>query len=307
MAAVWGVAVSGVGDGKDSDPYSSLGMGKTKGKKKGQDAHLGDLLRRSQQKAKDFNLEKTAAFRVCALQTVIPQLWLFVLTGNYQNHVTEPEDRDGAYRTKMQSILETNDLDEFLTTAEMADRDFEADHSRVVVVGPSSSHATTKKSAEEVAASLNLLSIERRKQERERAQDLRIPRRPAWSRDMPVEELNSNEKLSFLEWRRSLADLEQQEGITLTPFEKNLEVWRQLWRVVERSHIVIQIVDARNPLLFFCSDLNKYVHEIGPEKHLLLLVNKADLLTEKQRYDCVTLVGREKKALDFVAMMIYVD
>jgi hypothetical protein len=72
MGVVWGIAVSGVGDGKDSDPYSSLGMGKTKGKKKGQDAHLGDLLRRSQQKAKDFNLEKTAAFRVCALQTVIP-------------------------------------------------------------------------------------------------------------------------------------------------------------------------------------------------------------------------------------------
>ena len=49
MGVVWGIAVSGVGDGKDSDPYSSLGMGKTKGKKKGQDAHLGDLLRRSQQ------------------------------------------------------------------------------------------------------------------------------------------------------------------------------------------------------------------------------------------------------------------
>lgn len=27
----------------------------------------------------------------------------------------------------------------------------------------------------------------------------------------------------------------------LTPFEKNLEVWRQLWRVLERSHIVVQV------------------------------------------------------------------
>lgn len=26
----------------------------------------------------------------------------------------------------------------------------------------------------------------------------------------------------------------------LTPFEKNLEVWRQLWRVLERSDIVVQ-------------------------------------------------------------------
>ena len=27
----------------------------------------------------------------------------------------------------------------------------------------------------------------------------------------------------------------------LTPFEKNLEVWRQLWRVLERSDIVVQV------------------------------------------------------------------
>jgi large subunit GTPase 1 len=39
-------------------------------------------------------------------------------------------------------------------------------------------------------------------------------------------------------------------NIRATPFEKNIEVWRQLWRVLERSDMAIQIVDARNPLLF---------------------------------------------------------
>ena len=43
--------------------------------------------------------------------------------------------------------------------------------------------------------------------------------------------------------------VEEQDHV-MTPFEKNLEVWRQLWRVVERSKVVVQIVDARNPLLF---------------------------------------------------------
>jgi large subunit GTPase 1 len=38
--------------------------------------------------------------------------------------------------------------------------------------------------------------------------------------------------------------------LKVTPFEKNMEVWRQLWRVVERSDLVIQIVDARHPLMF---------------------------------------------------------
>jgi ribosome biogenesis GTPase A len=45
--------------------------------------------------------------------------------------------------------------------------------------------------------------------------------------------------------------LEESEArMSVTPFEKNLEVWKQLWRVVERSDLLIQIVDARNPLLY---------------------------------------------------------
>ena len=39
-------------------------------------------------------------------------------------------------------------------------------------------------------------------------------------------------------------------NLKVTPFEKNLEVWRQLWRVLERSDWAVQVVDARNPLLY---------------------------------------------------------
>lgn len=35
--------------------------------------------------------------------------------------------------------------------------------------------------------------------------------------------------------------LEEEEELLLTPFERNLEVWRQLWRVLERSDIVVQV------------------------------------------------------------------
>ena len=42
------------------------------------------------------------------------------------------------------------------------------------------------------------------------------------------------ERDSFLEWRRNLARLQEKEKITMTPFERNLEFWRQLWRVIER-------------------------------------------------------------------------
>lgn len=69
----------------------------------------------------------------------------------------------------------------------------------------------------------------------------------------------------------------------LTPYEKNLEFWRQLWRVVEKSDVIVQIVDGRNPLLFRCEDLEKYVKEVSEDKMNLILINKADFLTEQQR------------------------
>jgi large subunit GTPase 1 len=73
----------------------------------------------------------------------------------------------------------------------------------------------------------------------------------------------------------------QTEGVVLTPFERNLELWRQLWRVVERSDLVVQIVDARHPLLFRALDLEAYAAEL--KKRCVMLINKADTITAHQR------------------------
>jgi len=50
------------------------------------------------------------------------------------------------------------------------------------------------------------------------------------------------------------------------------------------SDIVIQIVDARNPLLFHCEDLKIYVKEVSECKTSIILINKSDFLTHDQRY-----------------------
>ena len=94
----------------------------------------------------------------------------------------------------------------------------------------------------------------------------------------------------------SLYRLAEQSSLLLTPFERNIQLWRQLWRVLERSHLIVQIVDARNPLGFRCADLENCVQEIGDDgsegdttvpgrgkRRSLLLINKADLLTIEQR------------------------
>ena len=101
---------------------------------------------------------------------------------------------------------------------------------------------------------------------------------------MTAEQVDRREKDSFLEWRREIALMEAvNPSLKVTPFEKNLEVWRQLWRVLERSDMAVQVVDARNPLMYYTEDLARYAAEHKPSRPMLLIVNKADLLTDYQR------------------------
>ena len=110
---------------------------------------------------------------------------------------------------------------------------------------------------------------------------------------IPYHLLSNSENEALMDFLSRLDRLQEEEKFLLTPFERNIEVWRQLWRVLERSHLVVQIVDARNPLGFRCEDLESYVQDVegaegeaGTGKGLrksLLLINKADLLTATQR------------------------
>jgi large subunit GTPase 1 len=72
---------------------------------------------------------------------------------------------------------------------------------------------------------------------------------------------------------------EKNSDIKITPYEKNIEVWKQLWRVVDRADMIIQIVDGRDALFFRSEDLEEYVKEVNPNKKSLILVNKSDLVS----------------------------
>ncbi|OMJ23178.1 Large subunit GTPase 1, partial [Smittium culicis] len=214
-------------------------------------------------------------------------------------HTTELND--GSKWNRMQSITQQRDLEDFLLTAEMQDKDFTAEKQNVKIITSSSSNPFLL-SAEEELSTL--------KKHKENKYKLTVPRRPFWDENTTPAQLHKHERESFLKWRRGLAKyslillhyslfliqynssyllfffltrLEEDEGFLLTPFERNLEVWRQLWRVLERSDIIVQIVDARNPLLFRSEDLEQYISEFDENKKSVLLINKADMLNLKQR------------------------
>lgn len=188
-------------------------------------------------------------------------------------HTSELNDGYDWGRLNLQSVTEQSSMDDFLATAELAGTEFVAEKLNIKFV-PAEARA-------------GLLTAEEKsrlkKLHDENKHFLRIPRRPHWDESTSPEALQMAEKDSFLQWRRELAQLEEEQKLILTPFERNLEFWRQLWRVIERSDVIVQIVDARNPLLFRCPDLESYVSEVSKEKVNMLLINKADLLTRKQR------------------------
>ena len=62
---------------------------------------------------------------------------------------------------------------------------------------------------------------------------------------MSPEELDLNECMAFDKWRRKLADIEEQENTIMTPYEKNLDFWRQLWRVIERYNQALQLQNTQ--------------------------------------------------------------
>lgn len=104
---------------------------------------------------------------------------------------------------------------------------------------------------------------------------------------MSAMDVKASEDAAFLNWRRNLADIEENEGVVLSPFERNVDFWRQLWRTVERSDVIVQIVDARDPLFFLSTDLFMYVSEVAAsqkrKKNCVLLVNKADFVSDDRR------------------------
>ncbi|KAG9351181.1 hypothetical protein JZ751_025071 [Albula glossodonta] len=188
-------------------------------------------------------------------------------------HTSELNDGYDWGRLNLQSVTEQSSLDDFLATAELAGTEFVAEKLNIKFVP-----------AEARSGLLTSEETKRLKKLHEENQKfLRIPRRPEWDQSTSAEVLQQAERDIFLEWRRELAQLEEEQNLILTPYERNLDFWRQLWRVIERSDIVVQIIDARNPLLFRCLDLELYVKEVSAQKENMLLVNKADLLTQRQR------------------------
>ncbi|RPD57034.1 P-loop containing nucleoside triphosphate hydrolase protein [Lentinus tigrinus ALCF2SS1-6] len=127
---------------------------------------------------------------------------------------------------------------------------------------------------------------------------LTCPRRPKWRYDMSKKEVEANEEGLFKKWlaqtdaaldlghpaaHEGSGDITKADHQSMphapTSYERNLEVWRQLWRVTEISQIILVLLDSRCPTLHFPPTLSAYLSGVSNASRLriILVLTKVDI------------------------------
>lgn len=106
-----------------------------------------------------------------------------------------------------------------------------------------------------------------------------FPRRQEWDKSWSKDKLERSEQKYFREYVDNIMKLSEDDEASrdFSYFELNLETWRQLWRVIEMSDVILMILDVRYATATFPPSLYDYVVK-EKQKHFVLVLNKCDLI-----------------------------
>ncbi|GKV15921.1 hypothetical protein SLEP1_g26650 [Rubroshorea leprosula] len=88
-----------------------------------------------------------------------------------------------------------------------------------------------------------------------------------------------------------------------TMFEKgqSKRIWGELYKVIDSSDVVVQVLDARDPQGTRCRHLEKHLKENCKHKHMILLLNKCDLVPAWATKGWLRVLSKEYPTLAFHA------
>lgn len=86
-------------------------------------------------------------------------------------------------------------------------------------------------------------------------------------------------------------------------FEKgqSKRIWGELYKVIDSSDVVVQVLDARDPQGTRCYHLEKHLKENCKHKHMVLLLNKCDLIPAWATKGWLRVLSKEYPTLAFHA------
>ncbi|KAA8523877.1 hypothetical protein F0562_010300 [Nyssa sinensis] len=114
---------------------------------------------------------------------------------------------------------------------------------------------------------------------------------------------------AFEEKRGATTFVEGNEGdgfrdlVRHTMFEKgqSKRIWGELYKVIDSSDVVVQVLDARDPQGTRCYHLEKHLKEHCKHKHMILLLNKCDLIPAWATKGWLRVLSKEYPTLAFHA------
>lgn len=100
---------------------------------------------------------------------------------------------------------------------------------------------------------------------------------------MSLEQLEIIEEQTFNKWLTQIYTYNTPpiSKSKLNYFEQNIQVWKQLWRVIEKSDILLQVIDARFPIIHFNITLYDHIKK-QHGKDMILCINKIDLVSQER-------------------------
>ena len=81
-----------------------------------------------------------------------------------------------------------------------------------------------------------------------------------------------------------IKNIDNPSGMTTEVSDKRMQagqssrIWRELYKVVDSSDVVIHVLDARDPVGTRCENIERYMKKEAPHKHLIFVLNKCDLV-----------------------------
>lgn len=100
---------------------------------------------------------------------------------------------------------------------------------------------------------------------------------------LSAEDINQKEEAQFETYIQRLDAYKVQDLLpdmeipTINAYERNLDVWRQLWRTVEASDVVLLVADVRFPILHLPVSLLRYII-LEEKKPCIIVLNKVDMV-----------------------------
>lgn len=82
-------------------------------------------------------------------------------------------------------------------------------------------------------------------------------------------------------------------------------IWNELYKVIDSSDVLLQVLDARDPMGTRSSYLEKYLRTEKPHKHLIFILNKVDLVPTWVTQRWVAVLSKEYPTVAFHASITH--